>query len=115
MAPGYQQDWSYGQIIHDCNMILGRIAVSEGKIPEAKEYLRLAGETPGSCTLDTFGPNMSLAKDLLEKGEWDAVLAYFEACRKFWNMGPLPPKRLDAWTQAAAAKVIPNFGTNLMH
>ena len=112
LAPEYRNDWSYGNVIHDCNMVLGRIAVREGKLQDAKQYLHKAGETPGSCNLGSFGPNMSLAKDLLEKGEWDAVLEYFAACRKFGSLYLLASK-LDRWTQAARAKQIPEFGANL--
>ena len=112
LAPEFRNDWSYGNVIHDCNMVLGRIAVREGKLQDAKQYLHKAGETPGSCTLESFGPNMSLAKDLLEKGEWDAVLEYFAACRKFGNFHLLASK-LDRWTQATRAKQIPEFGPNL--
>ncbi len=51
-----------------------------------KKYLIAAGKSPGSPQMDSFGPNMTLAKDLLEKGERDAVLEYFMRCRKFWKM-----------------------------
>ena len=43
---------------------------------------------------------MSLAKDLLERGETEAVLAYFELCRVFWKMGG---SRLDAWSHEVQA------------
>lgn len=75
-------------------------------------FLRAAGETPGSPQLNSFGPNMTLAKDLLERGERDAVLAYFEACRVFWKMGG---NSLDAWRQDVEAGRIPNFGANLRY
>ena len=55
---------------------------------------------------------MSLAKDLLERGETEAVLAYFEACLVFWKMGG---SRLDAWRQDVEAGRIPNFGANLRY
>ena len=55
---------------------------------------------------------MLLAKDLLERGETEAVLAYFEMCRAFWNMGGA---RLDAWRTEVQAGAIPNFGANLRY
>jgi hypothetical protein len=55
---------------------------------------------------------MTLAKDLLERGERDAVLAYFEACRVFWKMGG---KSLDTCRQEVEAGRIPNFGANLRY
>ena len=55
---------------------------------------------------------MSLAKDLLERGETAAVLDYFEACRVFWKMGG---SQLDAWRQDVEAGRIPNFRANLRY
>ena len=102
--------WNYGNAVHKANLILGRVAVAEGRLTDAVTFLRAAGETPGSPQLDSFGQNMSLAKDLLERGETEAVLAYLEACRVFWKMGG---SRLDAWRQDVQAGRIPNFGANL--
>jgi hypothetical protein len=104
--------WNYGNAVHKANLILGRVAVAEGRLADGVTFLRAAGETPGSPQLDSFGPNMSLAKDLLERGETEAVLAYFEACRVFWKMGG---SRLDAWRQDVEAGRIPNFGANLRY
>jgi tetratricopeptide (TPR) repeat protein len=83
-APKNPKNWNYGNAIHDGNVVLGRIALSEGKIDEAKDYLLKAGSTPGSPQLNSFGPNMNLAKELLEKGEKETVLKYLEECSKFW-------------------------------
>ena len=41
--------------------------MDEGRIEEAKRHLLAAGRSSGSPVLGSFGPNMSLAKDLLEK------------------------------------------------
>jgi hypothetical protein len=111
-AKGSRDSWNYGNAVHKGNLTLGRIAASEGRLADAVTFLRAAGETPGSPTLNSFGPNMSLARDLLERGERDAVLAYFEACRVFWKMGG---SRLDAWTKEVQAGTIPNFGANLRY
>lgn len=107
-----RSQWSYGDAVHKGNLILGRIAVREGRLAEAVTFLRASGDTPGSGVLNSFGPNMSLAKDLLERGEVEAVLNYFEACRLFWKMGG---SRLDAWSKDVQAGKIPNFGANLRY
>jgi tetratricopeptide (TPR) repeat protein len=86
-APKFKNDWNYGNALHKGNIILGRIALQRGDIAGAKEDLLAAGQTPGSPQLDSFGPNMTLAKELLEKGERDAVLTYLQSCGKFWKMG----------------------------
>jgi hypothetical protein len=111
-APKFKRDWNYGNAIQDGNLVLGRIALREGHTNEAKQYLLNAGASPGSPQMNSFGPNMSLAKDLLEKGERDTVLQYFELCRKFWQMGP---KKLDAWSEEVKAGKIPDFGANLVY
>ena len=84
----------------------------EERIADAVNFLRASGETPGSPQLNSFGPNMSLARDLLEQGETEAVLAYFELCRVFWKMGG---SRLDAWAREVRAGNLPAFGANLSY
>src|SRR5207245_278418 len=95
LLPKFQGNWNYGNAVQDANLVLGRIAVREGRIDDAKQYLLEAGKSPGSPQMNSFGPNMSLAKDLLEKGEPQVVLEYFDLCRNFWKMHR---GRLDEWS-----------------
>lgn len=104
--------WNYGNNVHRGNVILGRIALRSGDLEEAGRRLLAAGNTPGSPQLDSFGPNMSLARELLQKGEKEIVLSYFELCSKFWKMGK---ERLDAWSAAVRDGNIPDFGPNLRY
>jgi hypothetical protein len=68
---------------------------------------------PGSPTLNSFGPDMSLAKDLLEAGERDSVLQFFDQCRAFWKKSALE-RRLDDWsTVVKGCCRLPDFGSNL--
>jgi tetratricopeptide (TPR) repeat protein len=99
-----------GQAVHDGNIVLGRLALEQGAIEDAKRYLLEAGTSSGSPVLGSFGPNMSLARELLEKGERDTVLQYFERCGKFWQNDSL-----TKWTEEVNAGRIPNFGANLIH
>jgi len=69
--------WNHGNNIHHGNLILGRISLAADDIEQAKERLIEAGKTPGSPQLNSFGPNMTLAKELLQKGEKGVVLEYF--------------------------------------
>lgn len=107
-----KKDWNYGNAIQHGNIVLGRIALRDGKMDEAKQYLREAGKTPGSPQLNSFGPNMTLAKDLLEKGETLVVLEYFKQCRIFWKMGG---DKLDKWAALAKGGQMPDFGGNLAY
>jgi TonB family protein len=107
--PKYAPD---GDAVHDGNMVLGLIALQHGDVVNAKQYLLKAGETTGSPVLGSFGPNMSLAKALLEAGEREAVLQYFEECRAFWK---LHPETLDSWSATVGSGGKPNFGVNLLY
>jgi len=102
--------WNYGNNIHHANIILGRLALRMDDFEEAKKRLIKAGATPGSPQLDSFGPNMTLAEELLQKGERDVVLEYLELCSNFWEMGL---DRLDEWSVLVQGGRIPDFGTNL--
>jgi len=104
--------WNYGNNIHFGNIILGKIALASNDLEEAKERLINAGKTPGSPQLNSFGPNMGLAKELLQKGEKDAVLEYFELCSKFWERSRHLQK-LRKWSVEVKDGKIPDFGPNL--
>ncbi|MGZ8846697.1 MAG: hypothetical protein ACXW3C_09565 [Pyrinomonadaceae bacterium] len=78
---------------------------------EAKKQLIEAGETPGSPQLDSFGPSMTLAKELLEKGERDVVIQYFQLCANFWKNR----SELDQWTATVKGGGTPNFGAHLAY
>ena len=111
-AAKYQHDWNYGNAIHKGNLVLGRVALRNNDTDEAKRRLKLAGQTPGSPQLDSFGPNMILAKELLQVGETDAVLEYFKLCEKFWD---LDNGSLQRWTAQVLQGEIPDFGANLSY
>jgi hypothetical protein len=111
-APNWEKNWNYGNAIQAANVVLGRIALQEGEIDHAKEYLLAAGRTPGSPQLNSFGPDMTLAKDLLKRGEKDAVLEYFGLCEKFWKMDD---GKLDEWRAIVKSGETPEFGANLRY
>ena len=92
--------------------MLGRIAVKEGDIEGAKVQLLESAMHKGSPQLNSFGPNMTLAKDLLEKGETEIVLKYFGLCGEFWEMGT---EDLKAWSAVVKKGGIPDFGANLRY
>ena len=101
-----------GEAVFHANIIMGQAAMREGRLDDAKRFLLEGGKSAGSPTLDTFGPNMSLAKELLEKGEQQVVLEYFDLCRSFWEMHR---GRLDQWSREVSEGRIPEFGANLVY
>lgn len=112
MAAQHPKEPNHGQAIFYGNMVLGRIAARHDDLTQASQYLLASGATTGSPSLDTFGPNMSLAKDLLEKGQRGVVLKYFALCKKFWTMDS---GKLNAWSAAVREGQIPDFGANLAY
>ena len=112
IAEKYETDWNYGNAIHKGHLILGRIALHNRDIAEAKKQLLLAGKTPGSPQLGSFGPNMILARELLEIGEAETVLTYLDLCEKFWDFDLV---KLNRWRDQVSKGESPNFGSNLIY
>jgi hypothetical protein len=112
LAESYRDDWNYGNAVHKGHLILGRVALSRGDVTTARTELLLAGDTPGSPQLDSFGPNMRLAKELLEVGERAVVLEYLERCRQFWQLGG---SALARWIAAIETSCAPDFGPHLRY
>jgi len=77
--------WSTGNAIYTGHSILGQVALHDGEIERAKEHLKLAGQTPGSPQLNSFGPELELADALLQRGEREAVVAFLRDVERFWS------------------------------
>lgn len=103
-------DWNRGNRIHFGNLVLGRVALADDDIDGAARYLLAAGRTPGSPQLNSFGPDMALAKGLLERGRTRTVVRYLRLCLEFWEMGQ---DRLKNWIVLVEAGRAPDFSRNL--
>jgi hypothetical protein len=79
------RDWNYGNAIHEGYRILGHLELKAGDVEAAKKHLLEAGATPGSPQLNSFGPELTLARDLLAMGERDAVVDYLRQISRFWK------------------------------
>jgi hypothetical protein len=112
MLPRFKDHLYLNDAIEKVHIVLGRLAIQDGKVDEAKRHLIEAASTKGSPTMCSFGPNMSLARDLLLAGEKQAVLDYFQACRKFWESGS---DDLDEWEMYVSAGRVPDFRGNLSY
>ena len=110
LLPDFKDSTDYGGAMSDANIVLGRVALKKGQVEEAKRYLLAAGRSPTSPYLANYGPNMGLAKDLLEKGDRQTVLEYLDLCRKFWSNGSA---QLTHWTQQIKDGKTPDFKGNL--
>ncbi len=85
MAHKFEKDPYYGTAIHIGNIILGRIALKLSNIENAKSLLSKAAKAPTFPQIKIFGPNMSLALDLIEQGERKAVIEYLNSCKQIWK------------------------------
>ncbi len=79
---------------HEAHTILGRVALKNGDIKQAKIHLAKSASVSGSAVLSSFGPNMELAQELLDRKEIESVLHYLERCELFWSSGK---DRITKW------------------
>ena len=86
LSSHYQNDWNHGNAIHNANMVLGRLSLKEGDVEKARTYLLASAQSTGSPQLDTFGPSLKLANELLIAGEEEAVVSYLDSISGFWDM-----------------------------
>ncbi len=99
-----------GEAVHVGSLVLGELALRAGDVEQAKTYLLAAGKTVGSPVLKSFGPNMRLAKDLLDHGERATVIDYLKLCARFWQTND---HRAEQWIHVLEHGGSPDFGPNL--
>lgn len=110
MLADIPENWNRGNRVHYGNLVLGRVALAGGDLRGAGQYLLAAGRSPGSPQLNSFGPDMALAKDLLDGGETQTVLRYLASCLDFWKMGQ---DRLKNWIALIEGGRTPDFSRHL--
>lgn len=102
----------FGMVLHKGHIVLGRISLLRGDVKDARRHLLAAADVKGGGTLTSFGPNMALAKELLERGERDVVITYLKRCKRFWPRGQ---DNLAKWIATIEKGAIPNFGANMVY
>ena len=91
------------------NFVLGRLAILRGDIRSAEQYLIASGKAAGDAALGTYGPNLSLALELLKHGDeqsWQVVLRFIDEIKVFWKITPAP---FDEWSSQIVAGKVPHF------
>lgn len=109
-ADAIPNNFAAGTFMHKANMALGKIAFDSGDIESAKSYLIASVKMNNNSSLKGFGPNMSLAKKLLDRGEKQAVIEYLTLCESFWKKDIL-----EGWKKEIAENKVPNFGGNMYY
>ncbi len=105
-APDFEDTFQFGNGVHRGHIVLGRVALDAGDLAGARDHLAAAGATRGSPQLDSFGPDFVLAGALLARGERDAVVAYLDACKRFWTD---EEPALERWKKRIERGETPSF------
>ncbi len=88
------------------HLVLGHLALDEGDSERAARHLTLAGQQTDQLMF-TWGPNVSLARQLIKHGQREAVAAYFEQCAGAWSR--YFGWRLKEWAAHIRSGHIPNI------
>lgn len=111
-AESWRENWNYGNAIHVANLVIGRVELRNGNVEKARQYLLAAGQTPGSPQLNSFGPDMLFAKEMLKAGEKESVIEYLNLCEKFWAKNN---SLIATWKAQIEKGEAPDFGANLLY
>lgn len=95
---------NYSNSIYEAHTALGRIALLEGNIERAKEHLLKSVSVIGSPQLNSFGPDMVLAQELLNAGEKEIIYEFFFRVRIFWKS-----ECIDIWANQIRSGMIPDL------
>jgi hypothetical protein len=95
-----------GDGVYCANYALGVLALKRDDVAAAKQFMLSAAKTKGSVRLSGVGPETWLAKELLGRGEREAVLEYVEECRSFWTW---EEGAIDRWQNTIRSGAIPDF------
>ena len=74
-----------GDMPHQINIARGWLALREGKEQAAIVFLMKSTKTKGSPVLGSFGPDMTLIRNLYQRGYRDEVLQYLRLSQAFWD------------------------------
>jgi tetratricopeptide (TPR) repeat protein len=113
VSPEHPADWVSDSVFHG-HMVLGKLALRDGDTQAAGRQMLEAARTAGSPGLNSFGPNMSLAKLLLERGERTVVVEYLHLCETFWTC-EVDREKIPQWISVVESGGIPDFGANLFY
>lgn len=108
----YSGDADNAYAIYKGNLILAQAALNSGDVASTGRYLLEAATARGVPNIEENGPDVSLARTLLQLGQSDAVLEYLDRCRGLWPQGtPV----LARWETAIRAGRLPNFNNRAIN
>lgn len=77
---------STGDPAHQANIARGWLSLKEGDEESAIGYLLEAADNSGSAVLGSFGPDVTLIRELYRRGFNDAILEYLKRSESFWKI-----------------------------
>jgi hypothetical protein len=98
--------------IYTGNLILAQAALDADDIAKAGRYLLEAARTSGTPKIQQNGPNTTVARSLLQRGERDIVIEYFQRFRDLWPQGAT---LLARWETTIRAGRQPNFNNRTIN
>ncbi len=105
-ADDFPTDPAHGEAVHRADIVLGEVALHTGNTDRATNYLAAAAQVTAWPAVSATGPDLSLAKELVGKGERAAVRNYLVACESFWPAGR---ERLTRWAATIAGGGTPDW------
>ena len=105
-ADDFPNDPARSDAVHTANVVLGKVALHTGNGDRAAANLAAAAKVVPSPGLAAAGPDLSLAAELLAKGDRSAVREYLVACQQVWPGGR---ERLKGWVAALDAGGTPEL------
>ena len=99
-----------GANIYYGQQVLGLLAMRQGDIKAAKQRLMASAAAPKWPNLARSGPYVLLARRLLDRGEREIVVEFFEQCKRLWPEGE---DTLEEWRKEIMAGNVPDFGSRL--
>jgi hypothetical protein len=95
------------------NVVLGRLALQRGDTAGAEQRLVSSAEVDAGF-VRFWGPNMTLARELLKQHRCEGVLNFLDRASLSWRE-PGAAKQLRVWRAAISDGKIPDFGANLLY
>lgn len=92
----FKNDPNYRDGMQLSHQIKGLLRLKEGAVEQAGEHLLEAGRSPSFLQLEYYGPRMTLARELLLKGEKQIVLQYLDLLTDSWATERDFPKEIKA-------------------
>jgi hypothetical protein len=94
----------HADAIFSGNTVMGNLALSQGDVEAAKQFLLLSGNTPGPERMEGQTPDWSLARALLARGERETVCEFLHEL-KFLSADKL----IEQWCAAIRDGKTPEF------